>query len=247
MFLGGSIFVCTGLNRTSRASGPRRSAQRDQVQVQTRVVFRFEGLNAVFESHVLTHVQNANPFGAVDDQNLDTRINAVGATHAYNRGPWRWKRPVGSGGHCRLNIAPERDRKPTNRFWEQTSDVGGSGRQRIFSGGQRCLLVSCRRQHKIHENPANTPQESTDVRQMAPGVRLAAYPHRFSDKLCVDDLVAVADCEHDWQLQKKEPRQGVSFCSSDLREPCRQICANWDLPRPRSCLSARFGLQRDGY
>ena len=38
---------------------------------------------------------------------------------------------------------------------------------------------------------------ATNVRQFVPGVRLAASPHRFSHQLYADDLVAVADCEHD--------------------------------------------------
>ena len=41
---------------------------------------------------------------------------------------------------------------------------------------------------------------ATNVRQFAPGVRLAASPHRFSHHLYADDLVAVADCEHDVQV-----------------------------------------------
>ena len=41
---------------------------------------------------------------------------------------------------------------------------------------------------------------ATNVRQFAPGVRLAASPHRFSHQLYADDLVVVADCEHDLQV-----------------------------------------------
>ena len=37
---------------------------------------------------------------------------------------------------------------------------------------------------------------ASDVRQLAPGVRLLSH-HRFSNQLYADDLVVVADCEHD--------------------------------------------------
>ena len=37
------------------------------------------------------------------------------------------------------------------------------------------------------------------VRQLAPGVRLLSH-HRFSAQLYADDLVVVADCEHDLQV-----------------------------------------------
>ena len=40
---------------------------------------------------------------------------------------------------------------------------------------------------------------ASDVRQLAPGVRLLSHD-RFSDQLCADDLVVVADCEHDLQV-----------------------------------------------
>ena len=41
---------------------------------------------------------------------------------------------------------------------------------------------------------------ATNVRQFAPGVPNAASPQRFSQQLYADDLVAVADCEHDLQV-----------------------------------------------
>ena len=36
---------------------------------------------------------------------------------------------------------------------------------------------------------------ASDVRQLAPGVH-----YRFSNQKCADDLVVVADCEHDLQV-----------------------------------------------
>ena len=40
---------------------------------------------------------------------------------------------------------------------------------------------------------------ASDVHRLAPGVRLPSH-HRFSDQLLADDLVVVADCEHDLQV-----------------------------------------------
>ena len=40
---------------------------------------------------------------------------------------------------------------------------------------------------------------ASDVRQLAPGIRLLSH-HRFSDQLHADDLVVVADCKHDLQV-----------------------------------------------